>query len=137
LSLKNILLLKFISLFLLLAYFTTYAWISFLFLLSEVYAPFKNNIISFETMVIAFCVCVIFLAIYRGKSKQFMQILAQDIIILVLSVPMVSTILDLLKIGMDDKGNVILAMIIIIGVTIGLITFNDWKKLNVISSKVK
>ncbi len=62
-----------------------------------------------------------------------MQILAQDIIILVLSVPMVSTILDLLKIGMEAKGNVILAIIIIIGVTIGLMTFNDWKKLKMIS----
>ena len=88
-------------------------------------------------MVIAFCISVIFLAIYKGKSKQFMQILAQDIIILILSVPMVSTILDLLKIGMDDKGNILLAIIIIIVVTIGLMTFNDWKKLNVVSRKAK
>nr|MBC7611642.1 hypothetical protein [Pseudopedobacter sp.] len=128
-SLKNIILLKFISLFLLLAYFTTYAWISFLFLLSELYAPFKNNIISFETMVIAFCVSVIFLTIYKGKSKAFMQILAQDIIILVLAVPMVSTLLDLLKMGMDDKGNVLFAILTIMIVTVGIMTFNDWKKI--------
>ena len=58
-----------------------------------------------------------------------MQILAQDVIILVLAVPMVSTILDVLKIGVDDKGNVVFAILTIITITIGLMTFNDWKKI--------
>lgn len=58
-----------------------------------------------------------------------MQILAQDIIILVLAVPMVSTLLDLLKMGMDDKGNVLFAILTIMIVTVGIMTFNDWKKL--------
>lgn len=128
-SLKNIILLKFIGIFLLLIYFSSYAWISFLFLLSEVYAPFKNPVISFELMVMAFGISVIFLCIFWAKGKSFMQILAQDIIILVLSVPMVSAFLDLLHIGINDKGDFLFAIISMLLVSIGLMTLNDWKKL--------
>lgn len=128
-SLKNIILLKFIGIFLLLIYFSSYAWISFLFLLGEVYAPFKNSVISFELMVMAFGISVIFLCIFWAKGKSFMQILAQDTIILVLSVPMVSAFLDVLHIGINDKGDFLFAIISMLAISIGLMTLNDWKKL--------
>lgn len=120
-------------------YFVTNAWIAFLFLLGEVYAPFKNNMISFDLMVVLFGISVIFLTIYRAKGKTFMQILAQDIIIVVLGAPLFSSILELLKIGVDK--NPLIAICGIIIFTIALMTYNDWKKLkalrHVISHKEK
>ncbi len=58
-----------------------------------------------------------------------MQLLSQNIIIIVLSVPLFSTVFDVLKIGVDDNGNPVPAILGILLLTIGLITFNDHLKL--------
>ncbi|MEO5909390.1 MAG: hypothetical protein ABIP95_00810 [Pelobium sp.] len=126
-STRDIILLKFIGLFILMAYFVTNAWVVFLFLLGEVYAPFENNIISFNLMVMLFGVSVIFLTIYWAKGKTFMQILAQDIIIVVLAAPLFSALLELLKIGVDK--NPLIAICGILIFTIALMTYNDWRKI--------
>lgn len=107
-------------------------WVLVLYFLGWLCLPFEFlglfDVFSFQWFVIVILALIIVLLIKKGKSK-LRNIILQDIVLCLCSLPFYSMFLSVFKLGIDDHPQKVDSFWIMIVLTIITININDWIKL--------
>ena len=115
----------------LLIYSFSFIWISLLYLFGYFYQPINESDLQryfpFEYFVMIISALII-IGLILVKSRSFIKVLIQNVVILIFAVPFFSTLLDLVNFGIDDAENIYLPFTLIILGSLMIINLNDWLK---------
>ena len=128
---NKLILLKLIGLGVLLIYSFSFIWISLLYLLGHLYYPINESDLKkyfpFEYFVMIISV-VIIIGLILVKSRNFIAVLLQNVVILIFAVPFFSSFLNLINFGIDSVENIYIPFTLIVLGSLIIINLNDWLK---------